>query len=104
MLRNKGFNMAPQGSASDTVISYILGILSVVFIILSIVKSIVSNGRVERIYGVLMMSALIMSVTGTLFGILGYHDEEGSFVGKKLAIIMNAAAFVVALIFLLKGM
>lgn len=104
MFRNRKIQIAPKGSASDTIIAYCLGIVSAVFIMLSIIKSIVSKGSVERIYGVLMMSALVMSVTGTLFAIMGYNDDEGSVTGKKLAIIINAATLIISLIFLLKGL
>ncbi len=104
MFRNRRFQVAPKGSASDTVIAYCLGILSGVFILLSVVKSIVSKGNVERIYGVLMMSALVMSFTGVLFAILGYNDDEGSVTGKKLSIILNAVTLIVSVIFLFKGL
>lgn len=104
MFRNRKIQIVPKGSASDTLIAYFLGVISAVFIILSVVKSIVSKGSVERIYGVLMMSALVMSVTGTLFAIMGYNDDEGRLAGKRLAIIINAATLLISVIFLLKGL
>lgn len=103
MQKNKNFKVSPMGYASDTIISYFLGGLSLVFVILSIVKSIISKGHVERVYGVLMVSALIMSVTGTLFGIMGYKAEEGSLFGKKVSIVINAVTFALSAIFMLKG-
>ncbi len=56
-MKNSDFRVSPPGSSGDTIISYILGILGGIFIILSVIKSIISRGTVERIYGVLMISA-----------------------------------------------
>ncbi len=103
MQKNKNFKVTPMGHASDTIISYFLGGLSMVFVLLSIVKSIISKGHVERVYGVLLVSAFVMSVTGILFGIIGYRAEEGSLFGKKVSIVINAVAFALAGIFMLKG-
>jgi hypothetical protein len=103
-MKNSEFRAAPYSNSTDTVISYILGTLGVVFIILSIIKSIISKGVVERIYGVLMVSAFIMSITGIVFGILGYRANEGSISGKKPAIYLNIAVAIIAIIFFLKGM
>ena len=74
-LKNSDFRVSPPGSSGDTIISYILGILGGIFIILSVIKSIISRGTVERIYGVLMISAFLMAFTGIVFGVIGYHAE-----------------------------
>ncbi len=102
--RNKDFKVAPAGNASDTIISYFLGGFSMVFIIISIIKSIASKGHVERVYGVLMVSALVMSVTGFVFGIMGYRDEIGSMFGKRFSVAMSSIAFILSGIFMLKGL
>ncbi|MGN0393869.1 MAG: hypothetical protein ACI4EF_00735 [Coprococcus sp.] len=102
--KNKDFKIAPVGHASDTIISYFMGGLSIVFVALSIIKSVVSKGHVERVYGVLLVCALIMSVTGIIFGITGYRAETGSMFGKKLAVLMSSVAFVLSGIFMLKGL
>ena len=74
-MKNSDFRVSPPGSSGDTIISYILGILGGIFIILSVIKSIISRGTVERIYGVLMISAFLMAFTGIVFGVIGYHAE-----------------------------
>jgi len=96
--------MAPSGNSRDTVISYILGILGGIFILLSIIKSIISKGAVERIYGVLMISAFLMSFTGIVFGVIGYRSEEGGVTSKKMAVYLNIIVFIIAGIFFMKGM
>ena len=68
------------------------------------VKSIISRGAVERIYGVLMISAFLMALTGIVFGVIGYHSEEGGVTSKKMAVYLNIVVFVIAGIFFIKGM
>lgn len=104
MLKGKGFRVAPKGNASDTIIAYSLGLVSLLFTLISVIKSVISAGNVERIYGVLMLSALIMSLTGVLFAIMGYYAEEGGITSKKAAIWLNAVILVITVIFLIKGL
>lgn len=103
-MKNSDFRVAPTGNSTDTIISYILGGLSVIFEVLSIIKSVASRGSVERIYGVLMVSALLMSFTGIVFGIIGYHTEDGGVTAKKAAIYLNIIVFLIAGIFFFKGL
>lgn len=102
-MKNSDFRVAPTGNATDTIIAYILGVLSGIFEILSIIKSIISKGSVERIYGVLMISAFLMSFTGFVFAVIGYHSEDGGVTSKKAAIYLNVVIFIIAGIFFLKG-
>ena len=56
---------------TDTIIGYFLGGFGGLFIIISIIKSILTQGKVQRVYGVLMVSALIMAFTGIVFSVIG---------------------------------
>lgn len=104
MFKGKGFRVAPKGNASDTIIAYSLGLAAALFTLISIIRSIISEGNVERIYGVLLLSALIMSLTGVLFAIMGYYAEEGGITGKKISIWLNAVILVITAILLIKGL
>ena len=83
-MKNSDFRVSPPGSSGDTIISYILGILGGIFIILSVIKSIISRGTVERIYGVLMISAFLMAFTGIVFGVIGYHAKDSFYYIRHL--------------------
>ena len=96
-MKNSDFRVSPPGSSGDTIISYILGILGGIF------KSIISRGTVERIYGVLMISAFLMAFTGIVFGVIGYHAEEGGVTSKKMAVYLNIIVFIISGIFFMKG-
>lgn len=97
------FYIAPEGRSSDTIISYVLAVVSYVFIILGIVKSVMSKGDVERVYAVLMLSAILLTATGTVFGVIGYKTDAGHMTVNKIAIIINGIALVISSLFLIKG-
>ena len=104
MQRSKDFKVAAPGFPTDTIIGYFLGGFGGVFVILSIIKSIITQGKVERVYGVLMVSTLVMTFTGMVFSIIGYRADNGGITTKKMAIILNGVVFGVTVIFLLMGL
>lgn len=103
MQRSKDFRVSAPGMPTDTIIGYFLGGVGGLFIIISVIKSILSQGKVQRVYGVLMVSALIMAFTGIIFSAIGYRADNGGITGKKAAIIINGIVFGVSIIFLLMG-
>ena len=104
MQRSKEFRVSAPGMPTDTIIGYFLGCFGGLFIIISIIKSILTQGKVQRVYGVLMVSALIMAFTGIVFSVIGYRADNGGITGKKMAIIMNGVVFGLSIIFLLMGL
>ena len=104
MQRSREFRVSAPGMPTDTIIGYFLGGFGGLFIIISIIKSILTQGKVQRVYGVLMVSALIMAFTGIVFSVIGYRADNGGITGKKMAIIMNGVVFGLSIIFLLMGL
>ena len=100
MQRSKEFRVSAPGMPTDTIIGYFLGGFGGLFIIISIIKSILTQGKVQRVYGVLM----IMAFTGTVFSVIGYRADNGGITGKKMAIILNGIVFGLSIIFLLMGL
>lgn len=104
MQRSKEFSVSAPGMPKDTIIGYFLGGFSGIFVIISIIKSIITQGKVQRVYGVLMVSALIMAFTGMVFSIIGYRANMGGITPKKMAIVLNVCVLFATLIFLLMGL
>ena len=104
MQRSKDFKVSTPGLPTDTIIGYFLGGFGGVFVIISIIKSILTQGRVQRVYGVLMVSALIMTFTGIIFSIIGYRVDAGGITNKKMAIILNSVVLAASVIFMLMGL
>ncbi|MDD6404819.1 MAG: hypothetical protein PUG00_03350 [Clostridiales bacterium] len=104
MQRSKEFKVSAPGLPTDTIIGYFLGTFGALFVILSIIKSIITQGKVQRVYGVLMVSALLMAFTGIVFSAIGYRADNGGITNKKMAIILNVVVLISAVIFLLLGL
>ena len=101
MQRSKEFKVSTPGLPTDTIIGYFLG---GVFVVISIIKSILTQGKVQRVYGVLMVSAMLMAFTGLIFSAIGYRADNGGITNKKMAIILNVIVLGASVIFLLMGL
>ena len=55
-------------------------------------------------YGVLMVSAMLMAFTGLVFSAIGYRADNGGITNKKMAIILNVIVLGASVIFLLMGL
>ena len=42
----------------------------------------------------------LMAFTGIVFGVIGYHAEEGGVTSKKMAVYLNIIVFIISGIFL----
>lgn len=104
MQRSKDFNVSAPGLPTDSIISYFLGGFGGLFVLISIIKSIATQGKVQRVYGVLMVSAMIMTFTGAIFSIIGYRADNGGITAKKMAIMLNIVVLAISVIFLLMGL
>lgn len=104
MQRSKEFKVSAPGLPTDTIIGYFLGGFGAFFILLSVIKSIASQGKVQRVYGVLMISALLMAFTGIVFSVIGHKADTGGITAKKAAIALNVVVFALTVIFLLMGL
>ena len=49
MQRSKDFKVSAPGLPTDTIISYFLGGFSGLFVLISIIKSIATQGKVQRV-------------------------------------------------------
>ena len=85
MQRSKEFKVSTPGLPTDTIIGYFLG-------------------KVQRVYGVLMVSAMLMAFTGLVFSAIGYRADNGGITNKKMAIILNVIVLGASVIFLLMGL
>ena len=84
MQRSKEFKVSTPGLPTDTIIGYFLGGFGGVFVVISIIKSILTQGKVQRVYGVLMVSAMLMAFTGLVFSAIGYRADNGGITNKKM--------------------
>ncbi len=82
------YRFADDVLAKDTVISLIMGILAAVAIIISVVLAVAKLGRAGEEVGLLLLSSIVMSVTGLIFGIISLHTVEGGTNSKHISIMI----------------
>ena len=110
MQRSKEFKVSTPGLPTDTIIGYFLGGFGGVFVVISIIKSILTQGKVQRMQGgiyaimMYMVSAMLMAFTGLVFSAIGYRADNGGITNKKMAIILNVIVLGASVIFLLMGL
>ena len=104
MQRSKEFKVSTPGLPTDTIIGYFLGGFGGVFVVISIIKSILTQGKGQWVYGGLMVSAMLMAFTGLVVSAIGYRADNGGITNKKMAIILNVIVLGASVIFLLMGL
>ncbi|MBE5926733.1 MAG: hypothetical protein E7270_07205 [Lachnospiraceae bacterium] len=87
-MRNKDYRFTNKRYAKEGIISSILGVLSVVCLITGIFRSFEARGNGDSIVGLLGMGALLMSLTGLIFGIKSFKDEDKFYTFSKLGIFI----------------
>ena len=87
----------------DTIIAYILAALGFVFQIISIIASIISNGKVKDIFPMLIFISVILAITGLFFAKIGFKSHEGSENSKRISLWSNIGVIIIFFIIILIG-
>lgn len=98
LFKKRRYYFTDTSIAVDTVIAYIMAVVALIIEISGIVSSIVTRGHVPGIYGVLYLSAIILSVVGIIFSLWGNKAEEGGVTGKHVSILLNVLALVIPVV------
>lgn len=99
--RKKGYRFADDIMAADTIISFIFGIGALICIVIAFIMGIASKGHAGTSAGVLLTAALIMSITGLLFGCFGLKQVEGGTNSKWVAVTISVIGLVLLFIILI---
>lgn len=95
LFKKRRYYFSDDSIASDTIIAFVLGIISLIIEISSIIISFATKGHVPSIYGTLYLCAIIMSFTGLIFAGLGYKAFEGGLKSKWFSVMVNVVALIV---------
>lgn len=91
--RSSGYGTS-QFSA-DAVCSLILGVLGWILFVVSIVKSVITGGRVSVIYGFLFVASVVCAAWGAVFSVIFWNAEEGTLGFKRFLVLFNFILVVV---------
>lgn len=96
--RKKKYRFADDVIASDTKISFVFTGLSLLIILGSLLASTIMGGKISDRIGVLLLIAIVMAVTGLIFGGLAYRSAEGDNNAKRLSVLLSVVALALLLV------
>lgn len=103
LIKKRRYYFTDTSIAPDTIISLVMGGLSLLIDISGIAASIVTKGNVPAIFGVLYICAIIMSITGEIFAWLGNKAQEGSVGGKRFSVALNIVSMIIPIWIIIMG-
>ncbi len=98
-----GSNYEEEKKSMDGLISFVLAGLSYVFLTISIVRGIVTEGAADKIYGIMCIAGFFCCISGFVFAVESWKEEGGFMTAKRGGIIVNVFAIVVYTILLIVG-
>ncbi|MDD6327242.1 MAG: hypothetical protein Q4D54_00995 [Eubacteriales bacterium] len=104
MIKKKPYYFSDSSVASDTIIAFVMGGISLAIELASVVISFATLGHVPDIFGTLYLCAFILSVVGEIFAWLGNKAQEGGVKGKRVSIALNILTMLVPIWILLRGL
>ncbi|MBQ9934430.1 MAG: hypothetical protein IJO70_01115 [Lachnospiraceae bacterium] len=102
--RRRKYSYTDGATASDTIIAFVIAGLCLGVEVVGFVASIITKGNVPGIFGTLYLCAIILSVTGMLFGIFGHRAQEGGVSAKRMSIILNLVAMIIPIATFISGL
>lgn len=103
-MRNKDYRFTNKRYAKEGIISSILGVLSVACLAGGLLRSFEARGNGDSIVGLLGMGALLISLTGLVFGIKSFKDEDKFYTFSKLGVFVCGVILICMFGILLGGL
>ncbi|MBQ4057516.1 MAG: hypothetical protein IJD40_01135 [Lachnospiraceae bacterium] len=100
MLRNA---YSVKSVSSDAVISCVLGGISILCMTGAVVASYMYSGNGPAVVGLLGIGSLIMALSGIGFSVAAWKSQDGGFLMKRIAMILNILPLVLAVILYIVG-
>ena len=95
--KKKKYYFSDDSVASDTIIAFVLGSISLIIEFAGVFASIKTGGNVPEIIGVLYVCAILLSLCGIAFAWIGFNAEEGGVKSKRFSLFLNIFTFLVPL-------
>ena len=89
--------------SSDAVISCVLGTIALLFLVIAIIASYRYDGNGPAIVGLLGIGSLILSGNGIVFSVAAWKSQDGGFLMKRLAMLLNIIPLAVAFLLYVIG-
>lgn len=89
--------------STDAVISCVLGGISILCMVGAIVASYMYSGNGPAIVGLLGIGSLIVAISGLGFSVAAWKSQDGGFLMKRIAMLLNAIPLLIAVIIYVVG-
>lgn len=89
--------------STDAVISCVLGGISILCMVGAIVASYMYSGNGPAIVGLLGIGSLIVAISGLGFSMAAWKSQDGGFLMKRIAMLLNAIPLLLAVILYVVG-
>lgn len=89
--------------STDAIVSCVLGGLSVLCMVGAIVASYMYSGNGPAIVGLLGIASLIVAISGLGFSVAAWKSQDGGFLMKRIAMLLNAIPLLIAVILYVVG-
>lgn len=89
--------------STDAVISCVLGGISVLCMAGAIIASYMYSGNGPAIVGLLGIGSLIVSISGIGFSVAAWKSQDGGFLMKRIAMLLNVIPLLIAIILYVVG-
>ncbi|MBE5943447.1 MAG: hypothetical protein E7258_00845 [Lachnospiraceae bacterium] len=96
LFKKRRYYFTDSSVASDTIIALVMGGIALMIEVAGIVTSIATKGHVPEVFGVLILCSIILAVVGEIFAWIGNKAQEGGVKGKRVSIVINILALVIA--------
>lgn len=103
LIKKRRYYFTDTSIASDTIIAFVMGGISLAIEVAGVISSILTKGNVSDVFGILYLCAIILSVVGEIFAWLGNSAQEGGVKGKRISIALNIISLIIPIWILLMG-
>ena len=103
-IKRRRYYFSDNSIAFDTVVAFIMGGISLLIELSSIIVAIVTKGNIPGIFTMFYMIAILLSVVGEIFACIGKKAQEGSVKSKKLSILVNILSLVIIVALMIIGL
>lgn len=102
--KKRRYYFTDKSVATDTVIAFILGSVSLITEITGIVFSLATAGHTPDVFGTLYICALIFAVEGIFFARQARKSQKGGEKSKRFSTVLCIIAALIPVIFWISGM
>lgn len=89
--------------SSDAVISCVLGVISILCMVGAVAASYIYKGDGPAVVGLLGIGSFIMAISGIGFSVAAWKSQDGGFLMKRVAMIINILPLLASVVIYIAG-